>query len=330
MVVDSIVGQSSLIKRLQAILGSDTVVHAYLFTGPEGIGKKTFAGFFAQAILCENRGDKPCGVCRSCRMFITGNHPDTAWVRLLEDKKEIIKEQIMDMQSDIKIKPYYSDRKIYFIDKANLMNKSAQNAFLKTLEEPPSYALILLLADSIGSFNPTILSRCQIININRLSDEETARILADRLALDQKEALIYGRMSQGVPGKVLMLASNYKLKELRERMLDTLNGPDDFSMLDMLDIFIKNKDLFNELLDILALWYRDLILLKINNRNIVNVDKISLLHRQANVFTIDDLKVMIEKIENCRVIANSSGNYPMTIENMLMGLQEGIFKCRLL
>lgn len=334
MNTEMIIGQSSLIKRLRSILDSDMVVHAYLFTGLEGSGKKTFARFFGQALLCSSRdsNEKPCGLCKSCRVFVTDNHPDVVWIRIPEDKNEIIKKQIEDMQSDIKVKPYWGDRKIYFIDKAHTMNKSSQNAFLKTLEEPPPYGVIILLADSTGTLSPTILSRCQQIRVGSLTREETARILEDRLGIDREEALFYGGMAQGIPGRALKLASDTKLKELRDSIPDILTSPDDFAIVDILNIFMKNREIFNELLDILVLWYRDLLILKMtdNNNSVINVDKISLLNKQVKAFTIDSLKDMIEKIENCRMIANSSGNYSMTMENMLMGLQEGINKCRLL
>ena len=128
-----IIGQSTLIKGLKAIVDSGRVVHSYIFTGPEGVGKKTISDFFAKMLLCTDQ-DKPCNQCKSCRQFESGNQPDL--IRLKSEKGVIRVDAIRDLRKDIGIKPYQGSRKVYIIEDGETMNQHAQNAFLKTLEEP--------------------------------------------------------------------------------------------------------------------------------------------------------------------------------------------------
>ncbi len=326
---ENIIGQSLLLERFEKTLSSRRVVHAYLFVGPKGSGKKTLSSLFAKALLCRSKGEKPCGICNSCIQFSSGNHPDVVTMGLQKDKSGIVVDQIRQMESDIKIKPYQSDYKIYFIEEAHLMNTSAQNALLKTLEEPPPYGIIILLADNIGNLLPTIISRCQQFKICGLSREETASFLERQLPLPRQEALFYAGLSQGIPGKALLLATDESLREIREALLGHITYHKNFDFIELFKLFDKNKDKFNLLLDMLVFWFRDLIFVKLmkGNKHIINSDKISLLNKLHKNFTIDALEDMINIIEDSRKIAGRSGNYKMTIENMLIGLQGGIDKC---
>ena len=155
-----IIGQSTLIKGLKAIVDSGRVVHSYIFTGPEGVGKKTISDFFAKMLLCTDQ-DKPCNQCKSCRQFESGNQPDL--IRLKSEKGVIRVDAIRDLRKDIGIKPYQGSRKVYIIEDGETMNQHAQNAFLKTLEEPPEHAVIMILANNLTGLFPTIISRCQQI-----------------------------------------------------------------------------------------------------------------------------------------------------------------------
>jgi DNA polymerase-3 subunit delta' len=321
----NIIGQSLLVGKMDQILAGGRVVHAYLFTGLAGAGKKTLSSLFAQALICEGQGDKPCNVCRTCRQYLAGSHPDVLWVRKPEDKTGIGVDQIRDMQAEIKVKPYQAGRRICFIETAHLMTDQAQNALLKTLEEPPPHTLIFLLADNTNALLPTILSRCQAFRISSISREDTAKILAGRLAMSQEEAMTYAALSQGIPGKALTLASDERFRDNRERLTAGMSLVGSPKILELYSAFKDNRGSADDLLDILVLWLRDLLILKEtgNREMVVNLDKLSLLNKQIPAFTSRELQDMIEKIEESRRILKSNGNYQLTIENMLLNFQGG-------
>ncbi|MGI6536973.1 MAG: DNA polymerase III subunit delta' [Caldicoprobacterales bacterium] len=316
----TIIGQSPLLYAMERILDRGMIVHAYLFIGPEGSGKKTMSNLFAQALLCTNKGEgKPCRSCITCRQFDSGNHPDVVRVRILEGKTAILVDQIRDMQSVVNIKPYQAGRRICFIEDAHLMNVQAQNALLKTLEEPPSHTVIILLADNINSLLPTILSRCQHFRIGHLSHEEIAQLLNRHYSMDPEEASVYAVLSQGNPGKALTLANDETLHACREELARGIGLAGSVKIADLYGLFMDNKDRTEVLFELMELWIRDLILLKETGdwNLIINKDKSSLLSKQAARFTSKGLQDMIQKIELARTMLKSNTNYQLTIETML-------------
>lgn len=320
-----IVGQSLLIDKIKMIISSGQIVHAYLFTGPAGAGKKTLSSFFAQTLICQGKGDELCNTCHTCRQFLAGTHPDVLWIRRPEGKTGIGVDQIRNMQSEIKVKPFQSGRRICFIENAQLMTEGAQNALLKTLEEPPPYTVIFLLADNTNALKPTILSRCQTIRVGSISREDTARILIERLKLSRDQAMTYAALSQGIPGKALALAQNEDFRGIRDRLTARVSLVGDVKILEEYDVFQDSRDMIDDLLDILVLWFRDMLIFLETEKTdlIINMDKISLLKEQAPLFTSRDLKDMIDKVEETRKIIKSHGNYQLAIENMLLNFKRG-------
>ena len=157
------VGQKQLTDNLRSALKYNKISHAYLIQGERLSGKMMIAEIFARALQCENaEGDKPCNQCRSCKQAMNRNHPDILYVQ--HEKPNVISVDNIRQQinGDIAIKPYSGAHKIYIVDEAEKMNVQAQNALLKTLEEPPEYAVILLLATRVEAMLQTILSRCEI------------------------------------------------------------------------------------------------------------------------------------------------------------------------
>ncbi len=322
-----IVGQSQLVGRMDRILSGGRIVHAYLFTGPAGSGKKTLSSLFAQALLCEGPGEKPCGVCRTCRQFQAGSHPDVMWIRRQEGRKNILIEQIRDMQEKMKVKPFQAGNRICFIENAQEMTEQAQNALLKTLEEPPSHSVFFLLADSTFSILPTIRSRCQMVRIGSLPREDVAGILTKRLSLPREKAMTYAALSQGVPGKALSLAEDESFRGNRERLMGGLSMAGSSRILELYDVFQDHREQVDDLLDILILWFRDLLVYKETGDpdRIINLDQTGLLRKLAPLFTSRDLNDMMEKVEASRKILKSNGNYQLTIENMLLHFQGGSY-----
>ena len=173
-------GNKSLTEQLKAVVSDGKASHAYLFLGGAGAGKRLIANTFAKALQCESEGSgqKPCGNCRSCQSFDHKNHPDVIYFQALEKPPkytiEDVRKQIVET---VDLKPFQYDKKIYIIEKADTLNVQAQNALLKTLEEPPAHVMFLLLAERAEAFLPTILSRVVTMKIRPLSEETVAEYL---------------------------------------------------------------------------------------------------------------------------------------------------------
>jgi len=319
-----IVGQSVLVDRLKRIMQNQLIGHAYLFVGPEGIGKKTVSNIFARGLLCKSQGNRPCDLCRSCKQFNTGNHPDIYRVTR-GSRLSIGVEQIRKMLEDTQLKPYESGRKIYIIEDAHTMTVQAQNALLKTLEEPPGFTTIMLLADRSQGLLPTVLSRCQVFRMQKLTKKEVCSILVSNLDLSEEKAMLFASLSDGIPGRGLQLAGSKEFNDMREevfKFLSEFSRLDDMGKMQYKDLFTKYRDNIDVVMDIMVLWFRDILVYKEvhNNHLIINLDKLALLKGQASIFTVKRVRSIIEKIEQSRRMLKGNANYQMTIENLLLAL----------
>ena len=180
---NNIIGHEEIIGHLKNAIESGKISHSYIFTGEPGSGKKLLAGTFAATLQCEAGGTEPCQKCDSCKKAMGKNHPDIIMVSH-EKPGTITIDEIRDQViNDIDIRPYYSPYKIYIIADADLMTPQAQNALLKTIEEPPEYAVILLLTNNIGGLLPTIQSRCVRLDLKVVDDGLVKKYLMEHLSL---------------------------------------------------------------------------------------------------------------------------------------------------
>lgn len=174
MIFENIIGNEKNKELLKNIIDTNNIAHSYMFVGKDSIGKLLFAKEFTKAILCMNE-KKPCNNCKSCIEFETHNNPDFS---ILEPEGNSIKiDQIRELTKKVYEKPVVSHRKVYIINDSNCMTKEAQNSLLKTLEEPPEYVTIILIASNDNLFLPTIKSRCTKVTFNKLTDSELAKVL---------------------------------------------------------------------------------------------------------------------------------------------------------
>ncbi len=178
--------------RLSALTGGRGLSHAYLISGPAGSGTTALASALAAAMVCTSNGDKPCGACPACRKAASGIHPDVIHVDIPPDKREILVEQARQMRADAWVRPNEAARKVYVIHNAQSMRPEAQNAILKLLEEGPSYAAFLLLADNPGALLPTIRSRCEAVSLTPPEDATEADDAARAAALELLDLLAKG------------------------------------------------------------------------------------------------------------------------------------------
>ena len=237
-VFDSVVGQPRVREFLRASIHSGRISHAYLFTGPAGSNKTTAAYAFAQAILCEEGG---CDDCINCKQITRRVHPDVHYYAP-EGAQGYLVEQIREIVGDASLSPIRASRKVYIIDRADLMGVSAANAFLKTLEEPPDDVVIILLGRTRESVLPTIVSRCQVVAFRYIPATEAAAILSQHTTASLTEASIAIQACGGSITKATQFLKSHERMEFRRRVVEVLNS---LALADDLDILNYAKELVN-------------------------------------------------------------------------------------
>lgn len=321
---EEIRGNTPLVEQLRRSAASGRSSHAYLFLGGEGAGKRLIANTFAKALQCEGE-KRPCDSCKSCHAFNHGNHPDVIYFQPLKNGKtytiEDVREQLLET---VDLKPFQYEKKIYIIEKADTLNIQSQNALLKTLEEPPAHAVFLLLAERAEAFLPTILSRVVVMKIRPLSAETIADYLmqAGHLA---EESHILSAYAQGRIGQALELVEDEGFREMRQDILGKLEALPSMSEG---DAYLLAKDLEgykNDLrfLDIMELWYRDLLTAKSLREEgyLIQRDKKDAIFRAAK----EPAALLAKKaaaVRTARMRLAQNANFRLTMEVMLMDLKE--------
>lgn len=321
-----IIGQERVIENLQRAIKNKNIAHSYLFQGPESIGKKKLAMVFAKTLLCKERGTVPCGKCSSCIKFDTGNHPDFYIEK--PDGKHFKKEQIEKLQRNIRTLPYEGNKKIYILEDIHKMTQEAENSFLKTLEEPPEYAIIIMTVTNSYSLLPTIVSRCQVIELKVTANNEIEKVLIDKYNMSSEKASVIASFSNGLVGKAIRLAESDEFRELREDIVSKVNEiieSEKFRVFSISKFFEDNKDNIEEILDIMLLWFRDLLIIKeiSDNKFIINKDKSEILKKQSMELTTSRIYNIINMIMKTKADISANVNYQLAIEVMLLEMQEG-------
>ncbi|MDG3003496.1 DNA polymerase III subunit delta' [Paludisphaera mucosa] len=241
----SVRGHDRVVDTLRSGVRSGRFPHAFLFVGPEGVGKRTFALTLAQALLCETRPEadlEPCGVCPGCIQVEGGTHPDLIVAGRPEDKQELPIKIIRDLCDEFGLKPARGPRKVAVVDDVDSMNDEAANAFLKTLEEPPPGAVLILIGTSPEQQLETVVSRCQVVRFEPLAAEELASLLLEKgVASEPAEALKLAMLADGSVGRAVGLADP-DLGRYRRDLIDGLAGERGFDPAEhvrLLDAFAK-------------------------------------------------------------------------------------------
>ncbi len=260
---DSITGQQEARKLVQGQLEQDRLSHAYLFLGRRGLGKEALAVDLARSALCSCQGEEECS-CICCRKIDHGNHPDLRIFRCPDNRRELGIDIIREMQRRLAFRPYEGQRRFFIVTGADRMTRQAANSLLKTLESPPDYATLILLAEEEELLLPTILSRCQKVRLKPIPRRKIAADLKD-LGLTQERASLIAGLSGGSPGRAHQLAEDESLLERRKEILDFLSRPEE---LNYFNIFYRTKewlDWYKEgfpLADLLMDWQRDIMIVK--------------------------------------------------------------------
>lgn len=323
-----IIGQVQIREHLQTTIQQKNISHAYLFTGDAGSGKHTMSAAFVKALLCESPtadGDS-CGRCKSCLQAESKNHPDIHYVS--HEKFNIRVDEIREqLNNDVQIKPYGSPYKVYIISDAQRMNEQAQNALLKTLEEPPSYAVIILLCDNAASLLPTITSRCITLQMKPVSKEEIADYLMTKMQMESDRAQIAAGFCQGNIGQAIRFASSEDFQQMKTQVLNLLKHIDEMSLPAITEIihnFSRDKGNFYDYLDLMLLWYRDILMYKATkDTNILLYhEEYSLIKNQASKRSYEDIERIIQAIDKVKIRLDANVNFDLAIELLLLTIKD--------
>lgn len=260
----SVIGQKEAVEILEDEIIKDRISHAYLFSAKSGTGKSKLAFEFAKANFCQEAAADSCGSCINCRKMDHHNHPDFKVISVLEGKSSISIDQIRELKKEIAYKPYESEHKIYIIESAEKMSKEAANSLLKTLEEPPSFATIILLVEDSGKLLPTIVSRCQQIKLKNVAHQKIKELLIDK-GLSKSRAEILSRTAAGSPGRALDALELDNYFEERKNIYDFLKDITSKNTMEIFQITAKLSSLINSdfpCFNLLSDWYRDIMMIK--------------------------------------------------------------------
>lgn len=326
-----IIGQEMAIRHLKSAIRSGKVAHAYIFDGEKGMGKKTLASVFVKALQCEepleSREDtEPCGKCHSCIMADSGSHPDIVTVTHEKPNSigvDEIREQVVN---DVLIRPYSGGRKVYIIPDAHLMTVQAQNALLKTLEEPPGYAVIILLPDNKDMLLPTLISRSVCLPMRAVKDEEIAKFLREKKGTPEYETETLVSFAQGNLGKAELLSESEEFKELWEEVRHLLTDIRRMSDVDVSAAASKaqeRKDWKDDYLSLLLLWFRDVLFLKAGGKEegVIFKGELRELTEASGYYSFERLNDIIEAVKEADSRMESNVNPEYTYELLFMKMR---------
>ena len=322
-----ITGHEQMIEHFQNAIRLDKVSHAYILNGPDLSGKKMLAEAFAMALQCEKKGIEGCMQCHSCRQAVSHNHPDIHY--LIHEKPNTISVDDIRRQinQDIAIKPYGSPYKIYLVDEAEKMNQQAQNALLKTIEEPPGYGIILLLTTNADAFLPTIVSRCIRLDLKPVANDKIRGYLMKQMQVPDYQADISAAFAQGNVGKAIQLAGSEHFRELKDsavQLMKRIRDIDVYEMGEAVKQISEYKMSINDYFDIMMVWYRDVLMYKatLDINGVIFKEQVYDIKKQASHSSYHGLQEILKALEKAKTRLNANVNFDIVIELLLLTMKE--------
>jgi DNA polymerase-3 subunit delta' len=320
---DQIRGHRKILKLLTQVVHTKRLAHAYVFSGLDGIGKRLTALALAKNLLCSSGGGKICGICSACIQVDRGSHPD---LMMIEPEKGLITiDSIRNLKRALSRKSFSGGYKVCLIDDADKMNLQAENALLKTLEEPTPDTVIILITAKPYHLLPTVLSRCQHLKFQSLAPFDASElIMAGVAGVERDDALLMASLTGGSPGKAFTLKVE-QLKGLRDSWINQSRffaRTEDEKFFIGEENFLGDKEDVDLKLNLLRLWYRDLVLYKIygNVDCVLNKDKTEEIASQSRALSLERLLNALLGTEKYSTSLEYNANPQLTLEAILMTL----------
>ncbi len=316
---DSIIGQERPIRFLTQMLKKKNIPHAMLFTGVDGIGKRTTAMALGMALNCTNPvGVSACGECPSCQKVISGAHPDMITIR---PEGAFIKiDQVRALSRQLRFAPLEGSWRVVIINDAQAMNLEASNAILKVLEEPPKNTFIVLTASQTTDLLPTIVSRCQQVAFRPIPYEKVAEVLVELQGLDRQTATTLAVSTKGSLGKALSVDGE-KWTVWRARLVEQISS---FSIRSIQPVFgfvaaiASDKDRLVDALDMIMTWFRDVLMCKVSPERIINKDFMTKIQNASQGRSVNELLEKVEAVHAAQTAISKNSNPRLALEVMMM------------
>ena len=322
-----VVGHRDIIQYIKDAVGQNKVSHAYILNGQRGSGKKMLAKLFAMTLQCESGEAEPCGECRSCIQANNGNQPDIITVKHEKPASISVDDVRTQINGDIMIKPYSSPYKVYIVPEADLMTVQAQNAILKTIEEPPEYAVIFLLTENADSLLPTIRSRCVMLKLRNIKDKLVKKYLMEQMQVPDYQADLCAAFAQGNIGRAIMLAKSEHFNEIKEDAIQLMKYIDEMELSEIVAA-IKEINKYKlevvDYLDIMTIWYRDVLLYKATKDvgGLVFGDQLKFIKQKASKSSYEGIEMILASIEKAKVRIKANVNFDILMELLLLTIKE--------
>ena len=265
--------------------------------------------------------------CQSCHQALSMNQPDI--IRVTHEKPNTISVEDIrgQLNGDIQIKPYSSPYKIYIVDEAEKLSPQAQNALLKTIEEPPAYAVILLLTTNTGMLLPTILSRCVVLDLKPVASDKIKKYLMEDLQIPDYQADVCTAFAQGNVGKARRLALSDNFTEMLEHAIHLVKYISEMEVRDLIEDLKKigtYKMEINDYLDLLMVWYRDVLMFKATQDadNLIFTEEMNAIREKAKESSYEGLECILKALEKAKIRLNANVNFDMVMELLLLTMKE--------
>jgi DNA polymerase III subunit delta' len=337
----SIIGQESPIRFLTILLQKGIIPNALLFTGPKGVGKKMAALSFAMAANCAGMKKpkrkssnqtpidgtfpiEPCGLCKNCRKFDSGSYPD--FIRIDPEGQVTKILQIRELRRILSLKPFEARLRVVLISKAHTLNQEASNALLKVLEEPPYRTILILISLQVSDLLPTIVSRCQHIRFNPIQVNLLATALTKEPGMDKKETELLAAMANGSFSRALSLKDSDWMYR-RNWIIKETENVDTGSVTILLALAekiakIKDKESIYDLLEIIEIWYRDLLITKYCRDKIINKDLMENIQTVSQKYHQNALLKRISAVQQAIKEIDANVNTRLVLETLFLNLAE--------
>ena len=338
MSFNDIIGQETALKLLRNSLKQKRVPHAYLFIGPQGVGKKLTAINLAKALNCEGSAEIPCDRCVSCKKIEAFIHPDVKYIYPTGPSLSITIDNIRELRTQISFKTYEGKKKVYVIVDAENMGIQAANCLLKTLEEPPENSILILTSMNIHLLLQTIVSRCQVVPFNRIKLYKIESFLTEHHEMDKSLAHFIANLSQGSLGEALKLKDDAQIPLIRGKLVDMLGRLKNENALTLVEEF--NKKVFdngrmdvveyrNKLrmsLDMITTCLRDIAILKQAGEQVplINLDIEEDIKQLGNKFSLSQIGMFLSTVTDMKAYVGNNVSPQLIFEKLFLGMQGNI------